>query len=535
MPRVSEKLRCDKCNKLCKTAYGLTQHKKNCTGVKKEFKICEYCKLFIKRKTYKGHVISCGAKQFYNEYINFFIFLFKLIILYNNQNEKDNILRFNNEKKYYIFQKKTEEIEDINEIKKEEDKFKNDNDYIMNNIHILNDFFKEKKLEKENLLNELGLEVNKRNIKLIKLIDTVRDSQNINLSFRQIIFDFVNIKINNIKIKRKIIKRLNKKFCKKDFFTNEEIKNINEELSSKVLYLMHTNSLYFQKYNYYYNILKEYEEGNKNKYLCIFCNKYYFHKWAHYRRCFYLKKSFENSVSETFYKFINNNFSKEQLNKVVPEQVIKKYIERDFYFFISHIRENIINCGEYESSYNFYNFSYKINKIKIKNNELEKFLYNIYKEFEDELNPFLKRKIREYTIDYYLKNKKYNKKEIKKYILNEIKQEKTEKENEEIIKKIAQDNDILILCNSSFQMEEEKDLNEIEKNFKKEYNKLFNKKINNINNKKEILNDEEEDTLLGLNLENKDEKSINEEEIEKENLLNDDNSEKSLSYLNNII
>ena len=62
MPRVSEKLRCDKCSMLCKTAYGLTQHKKNCTGVKKEFKICEYCKLFIKRKTYKGHVISCGAK-----------------------------------------------------------------------------------------------------------------------------------------------------------------------------------------------------------------------------------------------------------------------------------------------------------------------------------------------------------------------------------------------------------------------------------------------------------------------------------------
>ena len=84
-------------------------------------------------------------------------------------------------------------------------------------------------------------------------------------------------------------------------------------------------------------------------------------------------------------------------------------------------------------------------------------------------------------------------------------------------------------------MEEEKDLNEIEKNFKKEYNKLFNKKINNINNKKEILNDEEEDTLLGLNIENEDKKSINEEEIKKENLLNDDSSEKSLSYLNNII
>ena len=536
MPKTSKKLRCKNCKKLFKTAYGLTQHLKYCTEDKplNKLKICDVCKQFFNKSKYKKHNVSCQCRQFFNEYGLFFDFLYKLIILYNIQNDKNNLLRFNDEKKYYIFQKKIETIENI-DIKKEENDLKNNKNYIIDNINFLHVYFKEKKQERENLLNDLNINNNDKNIKIITLVETANQTQNIGLSFRQIIFDYIGTLNKNEDVINKIKNKINKKYKKKDFFTNDEIKEISTELSAKVLFAMHTNHLYFDKYNYYYNILKEFGEGNKDKYLCIFCNKYYYHKWTHYKKCFYLKESFKQSVSNTFYKFINNNFKKEELDKVIPEQIIKKYIERDFYFFISHIRENIINCGAFESSINFYNYSYKINKIKIENRQLEEFLHKIYKEFEEELNPFLKRKIREYTINYYLENKKYDKRIIKKYIINELKNEKIEKENEMIINKISKSNNMESLYKKSFDMEEkeEEDINKIGDNFKNEFNKIFKNKYKIIENKKN-----DEDTLSNLSIDIlKDNKEKNEEDLKDLNLLkDDDNSENySLSYLNNII
>ena len=451
---MGKKPTCTKCNAfIAKNLKALSAHTRQCNGVpKSKIGLCEFCNRNYDSKNFERHRVNCHKKKFFDTYGTFLNFLYKLVILYNLQNEKNNLLRFTNEKKYFIYNKK---IENKNEKEKKEElkELKNNTNYISDNIPILNKYYKDENEDNKKLLEELGVEKEKRkNLMLVKLIKTIKASENINLSFRQIVFDFLNNISNSVGslVNNKIIEKINKKYKKNDFFTYDEIKNISDELYYKVFYLIDANSEYRKKYDYYYNFLEEFKNGNNKKYLCVFCKKYYLHKYQHYRKCIILKNEYKESVSETFYKFIINNFTDEQLEKIVPENILKNYISKDFLYFINNIKDNIEHPAEF-NNLNNNKFSYVFKKkYMLKNENLEKFLFFIYIEIEKlydiKLNFRQKRFIREESIDYFLKTGELNKSNIIKKFKNNYNEEENKNKlintNENIINKILIINNI---------------------------------------------------------------------------------------------
>ena len=519
---MGKKPTCSKCAYIAKNKKALATHTRQCNGVtKSKLKICEFCFMSRNAKNFERHRVNCHKRKFFNIYGNFLNFLYKLVISYNTQNEKNNLLRFTNEKKYFIYNEKIKNQTE-NERKKELKKLKNDKNYILDNIHILNNYYKNENENNKKLLEELGIKDEKKNLMILKLIKTINASENINLSFRQIVFDF----LNNISdsagslINNKIIDKINKKYQKKDFFTYEELKNISDDLCYKVFYLIDTNSEYQKKYDYYYNFLKEFKDGNVNKYLCVFCNKYYLHKYQHYRKCDILKNKYQESVSEVFYKFIYNNFTNEQLEKIIPENILKNYISKDFFYFINNIKDNIEHPNEFNNLKNK-NFSYVFKKkYFLKNENLEEFLFIIYIELEElyeiKLNFRQKRFIREETIKYFLQTGRLN----KSHIINAFKQNYVNEENKEKIINTNEDiiNKILIINNINNESNNESD------------NKINNQELN-----EEIkLNKNEDGEIILCNKSEKSNESIENESVENESaesFINEENK----SYLSNVI
>lgn len=105
MTGKSLKFKCEKCGKICKSKRGLTQHKCQNDNDNK-FKICLFCKNIQDAKNFKRHQMRCHKKLFFNLFSKFLNFLYKLIILYNNKNNIDIFLRFNEEKNILYFKKK---------------------------------------------------------------------------------------------------------------------------------------------------------------------------------------------------------------------------------------------------------------------------------------------------------------------------------------------------------------------------------------------------------------------------------------------
>lgn len=316
--------------------------------------------------------------------------------------------------------------------------------------------------------------------------------------------------------KRNIIdkegKQIYKKYIRTDFYTNDEIKEICPLLQSKIANLMFINSEYNKKYEYYYNFLQEFKDGNINKYKCVFCNNYIFYKYKHYKKCQKLKDEYEESIYNTFYKFVNNNFKKETLDKLVLSEIYKHYIDKDFYYFINNIKDNIKYPVLFNDLNKNFTYKFKIKKFKtlnIENYQLNKFLNKLYEKIKLELNPRHKKKLRELSIENYKKNNNFNEKEI----INEFKKiynienniMKNEEENEIIINKIININNL----------KEEKSKIRIKIENLKE--KLKNDEDNNkLKNKIEELEQEEENILV--------EKSFNEEIVE-ENEEDDEDDE----------
>ena len=545
MTKTSDK-KCPKCNKPCKTRYGLTNHlKEKKKKIYSETRTCPFCHRKFLRRNYQMHVVACESNILFNKYLKFFDFLCKLIVFYNRENEKNAECKFNNEKKYVIFTEKTKNMTE-EEKRIEEYDLKNNTNYIIQNIEYLNDYFKKIKKEKELLFNDLKVKNTSDNIILFNLIRTVISGENINQSFRQIVFSYFDKRINKIDVKRNFFKKINRRYSKKDFFTNNEINSKNIELASKVFSLMERNSEYEQKYNYYYNFLKEFDKNN-NKYKCIFCCKFYLHKWNHFKKCKCLRKSFYLSVGDTFYLFVMNYFKSDITDKLVLSEIIKKYLTRDFDFFIYNIRDNILNCGAFESEYEFLKCSFKYKNIVIDNEKLENFLNELYNEYGNELNIIDKRNIRKFTIEYYSEKGKYNKREIRQKINNYLHDKKLEIEKANIIEifnnEIKINNNSEIKSNDSESInenkEEEKDPNIlVENSLNEEYEENENEESEDENELNECIRENFKEFMIDnynnnkkANKENKIEFITDPSQIKK----NNENDIESLSFLNNII
>lgn len=116
---------CNKCGKKLKNKNGLVQHENKCNGeIKYGLKICEFCNEYKKYKSLNKHKKACHCKKFFNIYQKFLDFLFKLVILYNKKNEKNNIAKYNNEKINIIKNLKLEECKTEEEKKNVEKEIK---------------------------------------------------------------------------------------------------------------------------------------------------------------------------------------------------------------------------------------------------------------------------------------------------------------------------------------------------------------------------------------------------------------------------
>lgn len=571
MTGTSKRFVCSECGKRCKSARGLTQHKEthkdeniiplNEEEKKQKQKGCVFCGDFIEFKNYKRHFRRCHKRNFFKFFSGFFDFLYKIIIIFNKTNNNNNNLRFEEEKKYMIYQEKLNNCKNEDEIKKTNLDFKiNYSNYIQKNKEIYRKIMKQINEEKINEKKKIydDLKLNDKNIesfeKINKLIDIIfiakRDEMP-GISFRQIVFDY--LKENDIENKL-IIKKINRKYKKNDFLTNDEIKEIDSNIAGKINDLMLTSSKYDSAYKKYYKMIQDFDNG-KSKNKCIFCDKFSLYKFKHFRNCKKFKNYFDKNSSSTIFKFIKNYYDEEKVNKIpnLYQNIIKKYAEiNDYKYFINNINENILYYNDFikkekEEKENQdiklmineeNNIDYiKINK-EVKKNNNNRFFYMKQKKFDSILNKIIIKLEIWYNIKidnirkYYLKKEiKYNFNEnhelnedkiinnfLTKFKNNEkIYEEKNEKEDREIEIKI----EINKLENEKFDLEiiygekdKEKDEkieiinqkileleNELE-NIKNENNntndinekiiKLLEKNKVEINNKNEILESKEE-------------------------------------------
>ena len=536
MTGKSLKFKCEKCGKICKSKRGLTQHKCQNDNNDNKYKICPFCDDLQNTKNFKRHQMRCHKKLFFNLFSKFLNFLYKIIILYNNKNNIDNFLRFNEEKKYFIFQEKIKNKNE-NEIKKEEEEFKNEN-YISKNQDILKKIILEMKKEKEerklNIFKDINLENNKKEIfdKLYDIYDISEKNELPGLSFRQLIFDF--LKENDIK-NPLIIIRINRKYKKKDFYTNDEIKKIDTNMAAKINNSMIVNSKYEVVYQKFYNMLKNFYEG-KSKYKCIFCEKYNLHRFKHFKKCQKFKNLFNNENNEIIItKFLNYYYDSEKLSKIpdIYNNIIKKYSEKPFDYFINNINNNILYYNEFVKQEN----ETKLKKI-IKLKSIGKTI-TIRQEYLNKMCFLIKSKI---LIKYDIKINNVQRHFIEKEIKNSIIKYRKINE-EEIINKFE-----LTFKNSLKFYDKYEEEEEIVENKEEELsiNKII---LNSLNYKKEIKEKEEEKEKKEEIEEKKEEIKEKEEEKEKkeeieekkeeikenkkeiENILSKINVERNMKYL----
>ena len=494
------------CGECFKNKQALANHKRSCSGIPvSRFKICQFCRRSFLKNRIQRHELSCEKYIFFKHYGNFLDFVFKLIILYNKKNYKNKYTRFANEKKYFIKNMKLKNCKNDEEIKQVEREFKNDKNYIQNNMPFLNEYYNNEKKEIDNLLNDCKINVNNVNEKFAEVIDTVIQGENVDISFRDLVIDYLKSKINidnkafriNKKLNGLVYSKILSKYKKNDFFTYEEICNFNQNLLIKICDLRERNSEYQKKYEYFFNLLSEYDNGNTSRFYCAFCNRYYLHKWQHYRKCFWLKQSYEDSVWDTFSKFIFSNFNEDLINRIVPENIIKHYLDKDFLYFIDNIKDNIENPQSFQEIK--IGYRYHLKKVKISCKFLEKYLNilhkKIYNEYEIELNVRQRRYLREIAINYYLKNGAFNTKIlIKKFKIQynkELSKKKIIEENNKIInlledkKENNNENEILVPGSIHESESEDEKSEKINENVKHKMKKIISE-MQNEKNKREI-------------------------------------------------
>ena len=478
------------CGECFKNKQALANHKRSCSGIPtSRFKICQFCRRNFPKNRIQQHELSCEKYIFFHRYGHFLDFIYKLIILYNKKNNKNKYARFANEKKYFIKNIKLKNCKNDEEIKQVEKEYKNDKDYIKNNMPLLKEYYNNEKIKIDNILKDCRIDVNKVNDKFAEVINTVIQSENIDISFRDLVIDYFKSKIyadnrahkTNNKFNGKIYLKILSKYNKDDFFTYQEIKNFNKTLLIKVSDLRERSSEYQRQYQYFFNLLEEFDLGHADKFYCVFCNRYYLHKWQHFRKCFWLKQNYNDSVWNTFFKFINSNFDEKILNRIIPEQIVRHYLDKDFLYFVDNIRDNIESPETFQEIK--IGYRYHLKKVKISNKYLEKYLNilykKIYKEYEIELNIRQKRYLREVSVNYYLKNGAFDTKKIikkfKRQYNKEINVKKNIEENERIINLFEdkKNPNERLAPNSVHESEDEESEEKIDKNVQRKMQKII--------------------------------------------------------------
>ena len=551
MPRTKNGTKCSGCKKVFKSVKGATQHKKSCPClIKKENNnkieyeeiedeelkkelieekknyICEFCLNFINKKKKKIHTKICHKKMFFNVYLKFLDFLFKIIIINNNKIINNNIINNINDKKIlikkYLIENEKDE-EKIKEIEKEYEK----KDFLKNNYKIFKKIINEIKLneikEKYKILNDCNIEINKENEKennkKILLINIAENQLTPLISFRKIVFLFLQ---NNDLTNKRIKKRINRRYKKRDWFTDSEIKQIdNETIAPKIANLYINNEEYENSFNKYYDMLISFK-NDPQKYECFYCKKYILNKFKHYRKCEKARESFNNNKAFFFYNFLDKNFDEKKLKKINEREIIKKYLNKDFDFFINNIHENITDVLKFEINYEKEKEKEIYKKLKIKKLDEKKLknISNIYftlsilleidfdVKLEEKDKIFIKQNL--YNEIYINKNKNYKEKikqNFKEYLDNKLKDK-----NEEIEKKEELENENIEesekIENKENEDEEPEEDEEIE-----EYEEPENEE----SEEKEDDNEEDEDEIL--------EKKTIKEESEEEQEYNINNKE----------
>ena len=356
------------CGECFKNKQALANHKRSCTGIPtSKFKICRFCRRNFLKSRIQMHELSCEKYIFFHRYGHFLDFIYKLIILYNKKNNKNKYARFAKEKKYFIKNEKLKNCKNEEEIKQVEKEFKQDKNYIQNNMTFLNEYYNNEKKQIDNILNDCKINIDRVNKKFAEVIDTIIQGENIDISFRDLVIDYFKSKIYannrafnlNEKFNGKVYLKILSKYEKNDFFTNKEINEFNPNLLIKVSDLRERNSEYNKQYQYFFNLLEEFDNGNTSRFYCAFCNRYYLHKWQHFRKCFWLKENYNDSVWDTFFKFIYSNFDENTLNKIVPEQIVRHYLDKDFLYFIDNIKDNIESPQNFQEVKTYYRYHHQ--------------------------------------------------------------------------------------------------------------------------------------------------------------------------------
>lgn len=521
MPK-STNVKCDKCQRSFKSMKYLNQH--ICNENKKEKKNekiyinCFYCSNIYDIKNINRHEESC-KKIFYLEPFIFFIkFMFNLISRANKSFLKQSIVSDDEEKKNIIYKYKMNNIinninieykekndkfkqDKINKLLDKEKKYKTNKNYIEENKIILN-----KSINNEiETYNKEGINEMKKKYKKIKDDKIIEYISNINncfiplISIRQIFEDYFNRNKKYNDISKLIIDYLNKKYTKKDFLTDKEIKKIDIELYNKIKKTRLNCEIYYNKYVFLYNIIEK-NFKHRNYYKCEFCNIYVLNKLIHFRNCKELPNYYKNK--KQIIEYIINNYYIDKLcnTNFTIEYYINYYKNKKLDEFLKNINMHIIKnykYDEYQLLKNFKNNN-KYNIFKIlreieKNKEIEekKKTIELNEEEEEEINEKEEINDEEEEIneeEEFNENEELDNDEK----IEEIEQKELSEENsiEEIINKIEEINEPkkrkinLSLETNPFQNYGQYYLDLIKKKRERELNEKYNKNIKYIYNYK---------------------------------------------------
>ena len=512
---------CKICGKHFQKKQGFRAHK--CFKTRETTIYCCFCENDRNYKNFYKHQEFCFKKKFFALFGVFLNFLFRLIKKYNNSIYYNYYLGFDSDIKNIVLQKKIEGINDEKEKKKIIKEFQNDeNKFIKDNHDLLNEIKNDIKNEEKNKLKNLSEDINindENEINKLRKIDGIIERQHVPyISFRQIVIDFFNSRYppNNL-----VINKLNKKYKKNDFYTNEEISKINEEKAIKIFALMYDSHEYQLKIKSFTNKLIKFADGESiNE--CIYCRKIIIHKYKHFLKCKKMKNLFENKENEEkkyefFNQFLNYYFKNK---KYSIKKVNNNFENENFEYFVKNIRKYIENEEKFEENkrkeenkkiYKFLNDN--DNKIRIIRRNyfreiINKIIFNLEMKYFYKVNSDEKNFLNKQLINQIKNDKIINKEEIldnflKEYNINADENlKKLVKEHDEKMRKKREENE----------KEEENEENDEENEDNDEENDEENE-----NNDEE--NDENKDDVLiekTINLEDIDENEKN----KKENIIN---------------
>lgn len=247
---------------------------------------CTICQKEVRRSNYQRHYLSCRSREFW-EFHGSFLMFFSRTVRYFNRDLKARSFQG-------CLEAKKRWIKDETGLEKNEIDVRKHQGFL----------FEKQKKEEEQRLNDAKkvAEEEDLNFETMENKEALKDCLNFvspRLSCRQIIFDFLDdIKINDEKIKNKI----DKKFFKKDYPTDEELGE-NEYLFNKIkkLRLKYDYKTYYEKFFY---ILKAYY-ANRKKFKCCACGKFFWGMKEHLKNCKSFKEKFEEKKEEciTFYLY----------------------------------------------------------------------------------------------------------------------------------------------------------------------------------------------------------------------------------------